>query len=156
MTCRILLVDDDPNLRQTMAEVLDEFVVDVAGDVATARAALRAREYQAVIVDFSLPDGHGSDVLASLGERLDVTAQILLTGHGEDARVRELQRSGKVLVLFKPIDPAQLLTWVRHGVTMTRMTSTLKGRSESRRLREEARKAEPPPAEDPPPEEPPG
>jgi two-component system, OmpR family, response regulator len=144
--CRVLLVDDDPALRETMAEVLEEFVVDVAGDVATATAALQAREYQAVIVDFELPDGHGSAVLRSLGGRMDATAQILLTGHGEYPEVRELQRSGKVLVLFKPIDPSQLLTWVRHGVTMTRMAMTLKGRGEGRRLREETRRNETPPA----------
>lgn len=119
----ILVVDDDQAVLTTVAELLEEFIVDTAANLAGARAALRRRTYQVIIVDFELPDGRGTSLLQGLPPEL--TSQILLTGHSDYPDVRELQRAGKVLVLFKPVDPAQLLTWVRQGVIMARLAASV-------------------------------
>lgn len=119
----VLVVDDDPAVLTTVAELLEEFVVDTAIDLTGARSALRRRTYQVIIVDFELPDGRGTSLLQALPPEL--TSQILLTGHSDYPDVRELQRAGRVLVLFKPVDPAQLLTWVRQGVIMARLAASV-------------------------------
>jgi hypothetical protein len=46
--------------------------------------------------------------------------------------VRELQRSGNVLVLFKPVNPTDLIAWVKSSVALTKMHDRLGKSSETR------------------------
>lgn len=58
---RILLLEDDPELRQGYEEImhLAEHEVDSFSTVAEAETALRTREYDAIFTDYNLPDGKG-------------------------------------------------------------------------------------------------
>ena len=81
----ILLVEDDPALRATLAEQIalcGEFSIVEAGTLAEAEAALDAdgARYDAVLLDIGLPDGDGRELCAKLrrdGKRMPV---IMLTG----------------------------------------------------------------------------
>jgi len=61
---RILIVEDDPTLRDglTVGLRLAGFSPDAVSTCADADAALRASDYEAVVLDIMLPDGSGVDL----------------------------------------------------------------------------------------------
>lgn len=107
---RILVVDDDPGVRDLLAFVLDEagFEVEVAATAAAAGACLDSIRYDVVIADWWLPDRHG---LAVVDEAADRGAKTFVLS-GYDLRLIDdaATRHG---LLKKPIDPAELLAAVR-------------------------------------------
>jgi two-component system response regulator BasR len=58
---RVLVVDDDPEIRDLLRDALsgDGYAVDCAGDAAAALAFIRERIYAVALVDFDLPDMNG-------------------------------------------------------------------------------------------------
>lgn len=85
---RILLVDDDPTLRETLAEQLgfhEEYAIGQAENGAEAIQAIDADHFDAIVLDVGLPDMDGRD-LCKLMRRRGVKAPIImLTGQDSDA-----------------------------------------------------------------------
>lgn len=85
---RILLVDDDPALRETLAEQLgfhEEYAIVQAENGAQAIEAIDADHFDAIVLDVGLPDMDGRD-LCKLMRRRGVKAPIImLTGQDSDA-----------------------------------------------------------------------
>ncbi|RZO32248.1 MAG: response regulator transcription factor [Rhodospirillaceae bacterium] len=85
---RILLVDDDPALRETLAEQLgvhEEYSVGQAENGSEAIEAIDADHFDAIVLDVGLPDMDGRD-LCKLMRRRGVKAPIImLTGQDSDA-----------------------------------------------------------------------
>lgn len=80
----LLLVEDDANVAQTLAERLgnEGFAVTHAASVAAARAALAQQRFQAAVLDVGLPDGNGFEVARHLRESSPQTAMLFLTAYG--------------------------------------------------------------------------
>jgi DNA-binding response OmpR family regulator len=69
MGCRVLVVDDDPHVRELACEVLERrgyLVVGEAGTGAAARSAARRLAPDAVLLEVRLPDDCGFEVCADL------------------------------------------------------------------------------------------
>jgi DNA-binding response OmpR family regulator len=85
---KILLVDDDLDLRQSLAEqlaLLEEFETVEAGTATEALGIVRAGHFDAILLDVGLPDMDGRD-LCRLMRREGVRSPIImLTGQGSDA-----------------------------------------------------------------------
>jgi signal transduction histidine kinase len=90
----VLLVDDNDDLRATLAQILaPRFEIEAAASVAAARQALSRTVPAAIVSDVMLPDGSGYEILAGVrgGRRFDRVPVILLTALSEtDERVRGL------------------------------------------------------------------
>ncbi|HVP53498.1 MAG TPA: sigma-54 dependent transcriptional regulator [Candidatus Eisenbacteria bacterium] len=110
--CRILLVDDDPVIRFGISSFLQskEMEVHTAESVQKARAQFSAACPDAAIVDFSLPDGDGLELLEhfrSVDEHLPV---IVLTGQGSIELAVRAIKQGAEQFLTKPIELPALHT----------------------------------------------
>ena len=85
---KILMVDDDPDLREALADQLvltEEFDVFEAGDGAEGLARAHEQAYDLVILDVGLPDMDGRE-LCRLMRKQGVKCPILiLTGHVTDS-----------------------------------------------------------------------
>ena len=85
---KILLVDDDEDLREALAEQLlstDEFDVFEAGNGAEATEKVKSTGYDLIVLDVGLPDTDGRELCRKL-RKLGVKCPILmLTGHDTDA-----------------------------------------------------------------------
>jgi two-component system, cell cycle response regulator len=91
---RILLADDDRQLRQTLQEFLtgQRYEVTTAADGYEALAALQAEEFALALLDLRLPGYSGLDLLSRLKARSPDTEVILFTGHaGVDTAVQALR-----------------------------------------------------------------
>ena len=68
---RILIIEDNDKMAALLAKRLTEnlFVVDLAKTVDEALAALEVVDYDLVVLDLTLPDGNGIDVLRALRKK---------------------------------------------------------------------------------------
>ncbi len=114
---RVLLIDDEEDIRDAMAELMRAYGFDVAAVATEAQAAdvLARSEAEGAPVallmcDFRLADGaEGLDVGLRLRERFRLDAPILLiTGETAPERLQRV-REGGVPVLFKPVGAAALM-----------------------------------------------
>jgi CheY-like chemotaxis protein len=102
---RILVVEDDPLVGETILCVLEEqYRVTLASSVCGAAACLRDGEFDIVLLDCILPGGGVADLIAQ-AERLGVSV-VLTSGDPEQI---EAQGSGKWPFLAKPFSMNRLL-----------------------------------------------
>jgi two-component system, NtrC family, response regulator AtoC len=103
-----LIIEDEPSERSGLRALLDRegFRTRTADSLASARRRLAESVPELVLLDLSLPDGSGLDLMDELdGARPDV---IVLTGHASvDSAVRAI-RAGARDYLLKPIDAERL------------------------------------------------
>ena len=67
---KILLVEDDANLREVTQRSLEKerYVVEIAADYRTALQKIEDYDYDCILLDIMLPDGSGLDLLEKLKE----------------------------------------------------------------------------------------
>lgn len=100
---RVLLVEDDPALREALEIRLKErgCLVSSAGDGVSARWNLLTRRFDAVLLDLGLPNKNGLDVMLDVAQQAVLPPVLVLTGAGKDDQ--ELARTlGATHVLQKP------------------------------------------------------
>ncbi|SRR5512138_590909 len=109
----ILLVEDDPLLRQAFRLLLEDagYLVREAGSAAEALESVAAEHPNLVLLDLGLPDRPGLDVARDLTGR-PATADIpivALTGRVGPAEQHACMEAGCTLYLTKPVEPRELL-----------------------------------------------
>ncbi len=113
---RILLVDDDDNLRQTLAEQLaleGEFVTDQAANAADGLAKAKAGRFDIILLDVGLPDGDGRQVCQAMRASGTTVPIIMLTAiDGETDTIKGLD-SGANDYITKPFRLGELLARLR-------------------------------------------
>lgn len=106
MKAKILVVDDDPFTRKLFQGLLrgNSFELHTAKDVAEARTALHASDYNLVILDQRLPDGNGLDLFAEIRLQRPRQLAILITGFAEVRDAMRAVRDGLFDYLTKPFE----------------------------------------------------
>lgn len=109
----ILLVEDDPLLRQAFRLLLEDagYLVSEAGTAAEALESVAAHPPRLILLDLGLPDRPGLDVARELSSRAD-TANIpivALTGRVGAAEQRACMEAGCTQYITKPVEPRELL-----------------------------------------------
>ncbi len=117
---KILVADDEPNIRATIADVLRKYHATVTA-CATAEEAiheLEAGEFDLVVSDIKMPDKTGYDVFAAARKRSQLLPVILMTGFGYDPNhcIVRASQEGLAAVLFKPFKVDQFLAEVRKAL----------------------------------------
>ncbi len=111
---RILVVDDDPDLRGLIADFLraNSLAVETAGDGVELDARLAAQSFDLIILDLMMPGEDGLSIVRRL-RRPDRPAVIMLSAMGDDMdRIIGLE-VGADDYLAKPCNPRELLARVR-------------------------------------------
>ena len=129
----ILVVDDDLDFLEIIMRILESKGYEVATvpSAAEAIARVKGRFYNAAILDISLPDADGTELLTRLLKMQPDIIAIMLTGHSSvQNAVRSLNR-GAFAYLEKPLDPENLLSVINRGLEKQRLVM------ENRRLLEE-------------------
>lgn len=116
---RILVVDDEADIRSTLREVLaDEgYEVDVAADAAQARAARGKTEHDLVLLDIWMPDTDGITLLREWADANAMTCPVvMMSGHGTVETAVEATRLGAFDFVEKPLSLAKLLRVVERAL----------------------------------------
>jgi len=111
---RILIVDDEPLIRWSLAETLAEagHVISQAGDGAAALRALRMDPYDVVLLDYRLPDSNSLALLASVRQIAPGSAVIMLTAHGTPDIAAGALNLGAFRVMPKPFEVHEIAALV--------------------------------------------
>jgi two-component system, NtrC family, response regulator HydG len=120
---RILIVDDEPNMRRILASNLrqDKHEIGEASGVEEARLRLNANDYDVVFTDQRMMDGEGLAVLAAAHEADPSVSVILLTAVASIELAVESMRQGAFDFLTKPFQPDVVRAAARRASERTRL-----------------------------------
>src|SRR5208337_4949059 len=114
--CHILIVEDDPRLRERLARYLagEGFRVTAAGDAADARAKLRSINPDLLVLDVMMPGESGLELTESLRREQghDVPVLLLTARGAPEDRIAGFE-AGADDYLGKPFEPRELLLRIR-------------------------------------------
>jgi DNA-binding NtrC family response regulator len=114
-TARILVVDDEADIRDLVQEILSEegYAVEGAANAAEARAACARQAPDLVLLDIWMPDTDGISLLREWQQSQSLSAPIvMMSGHGTVETAVEATRLGAVDYVEKPLSLAKLLRTV--------------------------------------------
>jgi OmpR-family two-component system manganese-sensing response regulator len=116
MAAKILLVDDDEDLRELITEVLqlDDHLVESVGDGLTAKAMLLANQYDVVVLDWDLPGMSGLEVCSGYRAVGGSGKVLLLTGMASESAKSKAIDSGANSYLTKPFSLEDLSGSIRN------------------------------------------
>jgi PAS domain S-box-containing protein len=120
---KVLLVDDDPNIRWTVSEALkhEGFETLTACDFDSAIAVAQTNEVDAALVDIVLPSKSGIEILKTLQSREEYVPVIMVTGEPSIAQLPEIVRAGAYDFLSKPVVREALIVAVTRAVEKKRL-----------------------------------
>ena len=120
----VLVVDDEPDIRELVSEILaDEgYQVATAQDGAQARLQLRERRPDLILLDIWMPDIDGISLLKEWAEAGDLPCPvIMMSGHGTVETAVEATRLGAYDFLEKPLSLAKLLLTCERALEAQRL-----------------------------------
>ncbi len=133
---RILIIDDEPNLRRILTLILQEdgHTVAEAAGVTSALEMLAADRFDLVISDKKMPDGDGFDVLAYCRENEPSLPVVILTAVATVELAVEAMQAGAFDFISKPFVPEVVTAVAKRATERTKLIR------ENVVLREEARR----------------
>ena len=114
---KILIVDDDDAIRDTLYELLSEqYVCQTAETAEKAWARLEADSYDVVLTDISMPGLSGLELLGHIRQKYAETPVIIISGIGDQEHARGLIKLGAFDFLLKPFSLDVVEKSVRRAV----------------------------------------
>ncbi len=119
---KILIVDDERSIRNTLREILEYEKYDV-GDAESGVVALemlKQAEFDAILLDIKMPQMDGIEVLELILKEYDVPV-IMISGHGTIETAVEAIKKGAFDYIAKPLDLNRLLVTIRNALDKSRL-----------------------------------
>jgi signal transduction histidine kinase len=112
----ILIVDDDPDVREIMSGVLSDlgYQVKEAGGGDTALLLLRDHRPALMVLDFGMPGSNGAEVAAMARQSNESLRILFVSGYPDTSAIE--QAVGKAALLRKPFRPAEFAAAVRSSL----------------------------------------
>uniref|UniRef100_A0A7C3Z2N2 Sigma-54-dependent Fis family transcriptional regulator n=1 Tax=Desulfobacca acetoxidans TaxID=60893 RepID=A0A7C3Z2N2_9BACT len=134
MAATILLVDDEPQILQALAGLLqdEDFEVLTAADGQAALRLVQDELPDLVLLDIALPGRDGLEILQELKDQHPTLPVIMLSAYGSVENAVKATRLGAFDFIEKPPHADKILLSVRNALEMARLAE------ENRRLRQQA------------------
>ena len=134
---RILVVDDEADLRELVEITLLKMGLDVDGaeSLAVARACLQAHDYALVLTDMRLPDGVGIDLVRELAADPRAIPVAVITAYGSADNAVIALKAGAFDYLSKPVRVDQLRQMVQSVLGTSRSSTAARVRPTTAPLR---------------------
>jgi CheY-like chemotaxis protein len=114
----VLIVDDDPDVRQIMSGVLSDLGYEVkeAGNGEAALAILKNYRPDLLVLDFGMPGTNGAEVVAGASQQHEGMRILFVSGYSDTSAIEKAV--GKAPLLQKPFRPAEFAAAVRSSLDM--------------------------------------
>jgi DNA-binding NtrC family response regulator len=115
---RILVIDDEPSIRDALALVISGlgYEVAVAKNGSEAKELLRGGPYDLIFTDLRLPDTTGIDLLPLIKSETPNTEVIVMTAHGSLDIAIEAIKLGAFYYIEKPFTPHQVTALIERAL----------------------------------------
>ncbi len=141
-TSRVLVVDDEPGIRELLVDALNQDDLDVSTASSGHEAIAKASDWRPdlLVTDLLLGDCTGLDVIDSLTETISENIPaVVITGQNDPAWLSEASRRRPIEMITKPLDLERLRGAIRNGLAHRAVYETTRVRT--KRLRKLARAA---------------
>jgi DNA-binding NtrC family response regulator len=117
-----LVIDDEPAILNTLKKALslEGYSVDVAGGIGLGEERLAKRAYDVLLLDVSLPDGNGVELLERLRKGGVDTPVIMMSGHATIDTAVRATKLGALDFLEKPLSTDRLLVVLENTSRLVR------------------------------------
>jgi two-component system NtrC family response regulator len=114
-TARILVVDDDENIRKVLTTILEDegYVVEAVENGKKAIEKTKKSFYNLVLIDIRLPDMEGIELLTKMKDTVPKTRKIIITGYPTLQNAIEAVNKGADAYILKPFDMESVLQTIR-------------------------------------------
>ena len=125
---RILVIDDERSIRNTLKDILEyeKYVVDVAEDGVKGLEKVKAGEYDIILCDIKMPGMDGIEVLEKLDEMGADMPVVMISGHGNIDTAVEAIKKGAYDFIEKPLDLNRLLITIRNAMDKSTLVTETK------------------------------
>jgi two-component system nitrogen regulation response regulator NtrX len=125
---RILIIDDEKAIRNTLKEILEfeGYQVDQAEDGPAGLDLLIQQKYDVVLCDIKMPKMDGLEVLERARTLAPDATFIMVSAHGNIETAVDATKKGAFDFIAKPLDLNRLLVTVRNALERTKLTSETK------------------------------
>jgi DNA-binding NtrC family response regulator len=135
---KVLVVDDDDAIRDTLFELLSEqYACQTAETAEKAFARLEADDYDVVLTDISMPGLSGLELLGHIRQKFPDTPVIMISGIGDKEHAQGLIKLGAFDFLLKPFSlevveksVERAMDYRKHLISKSRGTSTIENNGE--------------------------
>jgi two-component system response regulator HydG len=117
---RIIIVDDDENIRKTMKTILEYegYIVDLAATGNEAIEMTQETAYNIALLDIRLPDMEGVELLKLIKDNVPRTRKIMVTGYPSMQNAISALNKNADAYLVKPVDVEKLLNMVKEQLQL--------------------------------------
>ncbi|RLJ71552.1 two-component system NtrC family response regulator [Hydrogenivirga caldilitoris] len=117
MSVKVLIVDDEEGIRDSLSEILKEegYRVSSASTLSEAKQRITEEFFHVVVLDVWMPDGDGIDFIEVLKELSPDTVVVVITGHGNVEMAVRAIRNGAYDFIEKPFSMDRFLITVKHA-----------------------------------------
>ncbi|MDF1615937.1 response regulator [Petrocella sp. FN5] len=112
---KILIVDDEKNIRMTVKNCLNEteYLVDIAVNGEEGYEMIQSTQYDLVLLDIKMPGLSGMEVLKKVRDSNSTVSVVMMTAYGTVENAVEAMKLGAVDFLSKPFTPDEIRTVVK-------------------------------------------
>jgi len=114
-TARILIVDDDENIRKVLTTILEDegYIVESVDTAKKAIAKTGKKFYNLALIDVRLPDMEGIELLTRMKDTTPKMRKIIITGYPTLQNAVEAVNRGADAYIIKPFDMKKALRTIR-------------------------------------------
>jgi len=115
---KILIVDDDKGIRNTLREILqfEKYTVDEATDGLDCLVKIKQNKYDVIIMDIKMPKMDGMEAIERVQILSPETPVVMISGHGNIDTAVEAVKKGAFDFISKPPDLNRLLITIRNAM----------------------------------------
>jgi DNA-binding NtrC family response regulator len=112
---KILIVDDDENIRKVLVAILEDegYTVDSVGTAKKGIEATKKKFYNIALLDIRLPDMEGTELLSQIKETTPKMRKIIITGYPTLQNAIEAVNRSADAYIMKPFDVKKVLETIR-------------------------------------------
>jgi len=123
----ILIVEDDPNIRETLNTILQQkgYNTDTAKNGQEAIQKSQTKFFNIALLDIKLPDMEGTKLLTTMHETLPKMIKIMITGYPSLENAVEALNMGADAYIIKPVKPEKLLALIEEKLEKQSQASAM-------------------------------
>jgi two-component system NtrC family response regulator len=112
---RILIVDDDENIRKVLVAILEDegYKVESVGTARKAREATKRKFYNVALIDIRLPDMDGTNLLLRIRDTVPRIRKIIITGYPTLQNAIDAVNRRADAYIMKPFDVEKVLRTIK-------------------------------------------
>ncbi len=125
---KILVVDDEKSIRNTLKEILEyeKHEVDLAENGLVGLDMLKSNSFDVVLLDIKMPEMDGIEVLEQIGNLNSDVQVVMISGHGNVDTAVKAVKMGAFDFIEKPLDLNRLLLTVRNATDRSELINETK------------------------------